>query len=179
MRKGPAKQPSALRARERRFGAAPQWQPKMAADVALRTSDPGRGPLRHEAGDEENERDDDGQEDADPQHQPAQHDQRRRLRLALTEFLREAMRLLARMRGEPLGLLGEFRVQVVVRVARWSTLARRPAGIGRALTLFVHRRSFAAAEGTWKPSKSSPAANRPRRSSKRGIAFVPDGPGYS
>jgi hypothetical protein len=100
--------------------------------------------LRREAGDEEDERDDDGHEDAEPQHQPAERDQWRRLRLALAEFLHEAMRLLARVRGEPLRLLAELRVQVVVGVARGRALARRPARIGRPLTLFIHGHSFAA-----------------------------------
>jgi hypothetical protein len=39
-------------------------------------------------------------------------------------------------------------VQVVVGVARGRALARRPARIGRPLTLFVHGHSFAAAERT-------------------------------
>ena len=45
---------------------------------------------------------------------------------------------LARVRGEPLRLLGELRVQVVVGVGRACARARRPARIGRPLTLFVH-----------------------------------------
>jgi hypothetical protein len=68
--------------------------------------------LRREAGDEEDERDHDGHEDADPQRHPAQRDQRRRLRLTLAEFLQEAVRLLARARREALRLLAELRVQV-------------------------------------------------------------------
>jgi hypothetical protein len=79
-----------------------------------------------------------------PQHQPAERDQGRRLRLALAEFLHEAMRLLARVRREPLRLLAEFRVQVVVGVARRRALARRPARIVRPFTLFIHGHSFAA-----------------------------------
>jgi hypothetical protein len=95
-------------------------------------------PLRREAGDEEDERDDDGHEDAEPQRQPADRDQRRRLRLAFAEFLHKAMRLLARVRREPLRLLAELRVQVVVGVARGPTKIVRP------FALFTHGHSFAA-----------------------------------
>lgn len=58
------------------------------------------------------------------------------------------MRLLARVRGEPLRLFGKVRVQVVFGVARGCARARRPARIGRPLTLFVHGHSFAATERT-------------------------------
>jgi hypothetical protein len=100
--------------------------------------------LRREAGDEEDERDDDGHEDAEPQRQPADRDQWRRLRLALAEFLHKAMRLLARVRREPLRLLAELRVQVVVGVARGRALARGRARIVRPFALFTHGHSFAA-----------------------------------
>jgi hypothetical protein len=75
------------------------------------------------AGDEDNERDEDGHDDAEPQRQPAERNQWRSLRLALAEFLHEAMRLLSGVRREPLRLLAELRVQVVVGVARGRALA--------------------------------------------------------
>jgi hypothetical protein len=63
------------------------------------------------------------------------------------------------LRREPLRLLAELRVQVVVGVARGRALARRPATIVRPFTLFIHGHSFAGIPlVSRRPSASVPAS---------------------
>ena len=76
------------------------------------------------------------------------------------------MRLLARMRGEPLRLLGELRVQVIVGVARVRSAPSPdgPPGSGVLLTFFSSiRHSFAAAERTCAPSIAAAITNGGKR----------------